>query len=94
MKRDKYTGRTDTNQKDIVATLREMGCSVTPTHAIGKGFPDLTIGYKGKNILMEVKMMGKGLNAKETYWFDNWNGQAAIAYTPEQAIEIVKELTE
>ena len=36
--------RVDSNQPEIVATLRGMGCSVQHLHAVGKGVPDLLVG--------------------------------------------------
>ena len=92
MKRDKFTCKTDANQGDIVKALRKHGCSVTPTHMVGRGYPDLSVGYKGKNILLEVKMIGKGLNKREQAWFQDWKGQVAIAYTPDEAIKITEAL--
>jgi len=93
VKRDKYTCKTDANQSTIVKALRDYGCSVTPTHMVGSGYPDLSVGYKGKNILLEIKMIGKDLNVREQAWFSTWQGQAAIAYTPDEAIKIVNEMT-
>lgn len=92
MKRDKYSCKTDANQSDIVKALKAYGCSVTPTHMVGRGYPDLSIGYKGKNLLLEIKMKGKKLNTKEQAWFTDWKGQAAIAYSPEEAIKIIEAL--
>jgi len=45
----------DANQKEIVAALRQIGCMVIPCHAVGKGFPDLVVGYQGDTFLIEVK---------------------------------------
>ena len=45
----------DANQKDIVAALRDVGATVIPCHAVGKGFPDLVIGFRGDTYLIEVK---------------------------------------
>jgi hypothetical protein len=92
MKRDKYTCKTDGNQSVIVKALRDYGCSVTPTHMVGGGYPDLSVGFNGKNILLEIKMIGKGLNEREQAWFRDWKGQAAIAYTPDEAIQIMEAL--
>jgi hypothetical protein len=91
MKRDKYTCKTDSNQKDIVDALRKYGCSVTPTHMVGKGFPDLAVGFRGSTVLLEVKGKGKLLNNKEASWFGSWKGQAMVVYSPEGAIMVVEE---
>ena len=47
--------RVDANQKKIVSQIREMGCSVLHTHQLGKGAPDIIVGYAGKNYLIEIK---------------------------------------
>ena len=47
--------KTDQNQQLIVDHLREMGATVHCTHMVGDGFPDLAVGYMGKNFFLEVK---------------------------------------
>ena len=49
-------GRSDDNQAGIVADLRRIpGCSVAITSAVGKGFPDFVVGFRGSNFLVELK---------------------------------------
>ena len=58
--------RTDANQKKIVELVRQLpGASITSTHTIGKGFPDLVIGYKGINYLIELKDGAKPKSQKK-----------------------------
>ena len=47
--------RVDANQKEIVAKLRKFGCSILHTHQLGKGAPDIIIGYNNLNYLIEIK---------------------------------------
>ena len=47
--------RVDANQKKIVSKIREAGCSVLHTHQLGKGAPDIIVGYAGNNYLIEIK---------------------------------------
>ena len=49
MSKNRYSARTDSNQKDIVEGLRRLGVSVETDH------DDLIIGYKGKTHWIEVK---------------------------------------
>ena len=93
MKHDKYSLKTDANQAKIVEALRKKGYSVTCTHMVGGGFPDITVGANHKNILIEIKQLGKTLNEQERKWHVEWQGQVAIAYTPDEAIQIVEALT-
>ncbi len=47
--------RIDANQREIVATLRSVGALVILLSAIGKGVPDLLVGFRGVWTLLEVK---------------------------------------
>ena len=72
--------RTDANQSEIVKTLRAYGCSVLDLSAVGKGCPDLLIGYQGRNVLVELKLPTRAsrLNAVQRRWHMAWNGQVAV----------------
>ena len=82
--------RVDSNQPEIVATLRGMGCSVQHLHAVGKGVPDLLVGCRGVNLLVEVKVDANELNDLQGAWHTAWGGQAVIVRSPEQAAELVQ----
>lgn len=75
--------KADANQPAIVAALREYGCSVSHTHMVGKGFPDVVAGYQGKNYLIEIKDGDKPLSARqltpdEKSWHESWHGDVRI----------------
>ena len=50
-----YARRTDANQKEIVKTFRDAGAYVIDLSRVGKGCPDLCVGFGGLTILVEVK---------------------------------------
>lgn len=82
--------RVDDNQKSIVKFLREKGATVTVTSSVKRGFPDLVVGYKGKNILLELKDGEKPLSAQtltpeQKLWHLEWRGQKAVVNSPEAA---------
>lgn len=82
--------RVDSNQAEIVAALREYGCSVQHLHIIGKGCPDLLVGIHGRNYLIELKSNRRSkLTEDECRWFENWSGQVAIAYSAKEIINII-----
>ena len=81
--------RTDANQAEIVEGLRAMGATVQTLHEVGKGCPDILIGFRGHNYLIEIKVEGAGLNEREHRWHQQWRGQVTIARTLEQAVEII-----
>ena len=82
--------RKDSNQKDVVDELRKIGATVRVLHQ-----PlDLLVGYRGKNLLLEVKRPEKrGWKSERTpeqvKFMDTWRGQFAIVYTAQEAVELV-----
>lgn len=88
--------RVDDNQKQIVRFLRDKGVTVAITSATGRGFPDLVCGYKGKNILLELKDGNKPLSQQiltpeQRLWHHSWNGQIAVVNSPEAAWQEVEK---
>jgi Holliday junction resolvase len=80
--------RTDANQKQIVSELRDIGCSVFVLSSVGKGCPDILVGYRGKNYLFEIKLTHKHkLTAAESDFRDNWRGDVTIITSFEEALE-------
>jgi len=47
--------KVDSNQDAIVDAYRGLGCTVTSLAGLGRGVPDLLVGYRGKLSLVEVK---------------------------------------
>lgn len=86
--------RTDANQEAIVAALRAMGCSVLSLAAVGKGCPDLLVGFRGVNTLIEVKDGSKppsrrALTDDEARFIAEWRGQVDVCATVAGALRIV-----
>lgn len=77
-------------------TLRSLGCSVQHIHTIGKGCPDILIGYRGLNLLAEIKdgslaPSAKKLTLDEQGWHDKWLGQICIIDSSLSAIALIKK---
>lgn len=85
--------RIDNNQSEIIERLRAIGCSVIPLHTIGRGCPDLLIGYEGVNILIEVKSEKGKLTADQVEFHSRWRGAIAVARSADEAIAIVSGCT-
>ncbi len=66
--------RTDTNQAEIVAALRGVGASVFSLHKEGNGCPDLLVGFRGYNFLIEVKTETGKLKDGQAEWHQAWRG--------------------
>jgi hypothetical protein len=81
--------RVDQNQREIVEHLRALGASVQILSAVGKGCPDILVGYRGDNHLMEIKSGKASLTPDEGSWFANWAGRVAIVRTIEDAEKVI-----
>ncbi len=86
--------KVDANQSRIVSALRKVGASVQPLHAVGKGCPDLLVGWRGCNFLIEVKDGEKvaskqKLNADQCAWHGSWAGQVAVARSEDEALAVL-----
>lgn len=82
--------KVDRNQSEIVGALRAVGASVQPLHAVGQGCPDLLVGWRGQNLLIEVKdhlasKSDQKLNPRQMEWHGAWRGQAIKVSTVEEA---------
>jgi hypothetical protein len=84
--------RSDHNQAGIVAALRAVGASVQDLHELGKGCPDLLVGYRGVNYLLEVKGERGKLTPAESAWLASWAGQAVVVETIPQALAAICEV--
>lgn len=91
--------RVDANQASIVAAFRAHGASVQHLHAVGKGCPDILVGYRGVNYLVEIKDGDKPpsqrrLTNDEETWHSAWRGQVGIVYDISGVIQIIKAMSE
>jgi hypothetical protein len=90
----KFAARVDANQPEIVAGLRAAGCTVAAAHAVGRGFPDLVVGYRGCTYLLEVKDGDKPQSARkltpaQVDWHGEWRGHVAVVCTLGEALDAV-----
>lgn len=88
------TARVDANQQTIVDGLRAIGASVQSLAMVGRGVPDLAVGFRAQNFLLEVKDGAKPESARrltkdETAWHDGWRGQVATVASVEEALHAI-----
>jgi len=87
--------RVDQNHDQIVTALRAAGATVQSLAGVGKGVPDLLVGYQGKTLLMEVKDGFKSpsrrlLTEDQLKWHGSWNGGAlAVVDSPDAALRMI-----
>ena len=80
-------GRIDANQPYIVALLRKVpGVTVAVTSDLGKGFPDIAVGYEGGTFLFEIKdpdqpPSKRRLTPAEEKWHESWTGHVLTVTT-------------
>jgi len=71
--------KVDNNQTQVVKALRDLGATVQHLHAVGKGCPDIIVGFKGKNLLLEIKDGDKKvLTPDQVNWHKLWKGQVNV----------------
>ena len=83
--------KVDRNQAEIVSALRGVGATVEPLHRVGGGCPDLMVGFRGGNFLLEVKdwkasNTDRKLRPNQAEWHDGWKGQSAVVETVDAAL--------
>ena len=86
--------RVDANQGEIVKALRALGFSVFDASSLGGGFPDIVVGKRGVNHLMEIKDGNKppsarNLTPKEAQFFNLWQGEATVINSLEEALKVL-----
>lgn len=85
----RYAAKVDANQPEIVAALRAVGASVRPIHTLGAGVPDLLVGWRGGNYLLEVKTPTGELTPAERKFAECWRGQAATVRSVDDALQAI-----
>lgn len=84
--------RVDANQAEIVDALRRTGATVQLLHMVGRGCPDVLVGYRGVNYLLEIKTETGTLTPDEVWFFEVWHGQACVVRSIEDALKIIGAL--
>jgi Holliday junction resolvase len=87
--------RKDSNHKEIVDALRDMGISVLDTSQLGNGAPDIVIGFRGKSILIEIKDGNKPpsqrkLTKDEGIFQSTWKGEYVVVKSLDEVLALLK----
>ena len=90
----RYNAKADLTQAAIVQAVKRAGATVQHLHTVGQGCPDLLIGYRGKNYLLECKPnigspSARKLRPNQTEWHAGWKGTVAVVETPEAALAVI-----
>ena len=93
------TAKRDGNHSEIVKKLRDAGATVLDLAAVGKGAPDLLVGFRGANYLIEIKdpLQPKNktnLRENQVEFHQGWKGKPpAVAMTAREALVIIGAIT-
>ena len=86
--------KVDANQTEIVNALRQVGASVQSLASTGKGCPDLLVGFRGVNWLLEIKdgrkvRSARKLTKDQVVWHQTWRGKVYIVESVDQALNLL-----
>jgi hypothetical protein len=81
--------RVDNTQAPIVEALRAAGASVQSLASIGRGCPDLLVGYRMKWFVIECKSPGGKLTTDECAWIQGQRAAVYVVNSVEGALEAI-----
>jgi hypothetical protein len=75
----------DANQSPIVEALRMVpGVSVQDLHTVGKGCPDILVGFRGQTYgPYEIKGAEGLITPSEEKWWQQWRGGGKVVHSVE-----------
>lgn len=74
----------DANEHAIVTALKAVGATIVRISA--DGAPDLLVGFRGRNWLLEVKASKGLLRANQAAWATRWSGKVTTVRSPDEAL--------
>lgn len=95
----RYAAARDANEPEIVEALEKVGAAVVRLDASVAGLPDLLVGYRGRNVLMEVKLppgpqggtSHSPLSDDQVAFMQAWPGPAYVVRSAKQALRALEE---
>lgn len=89
--------RIDDNQTEIASAVEAMGASVQFLASVGRGCPDLLVGYCGHNLLWEVKNplqspAHQKLTKDQATWHHHWRGSVSVVHSAPEAVRILLDI--
>lgn len=93
----RIAAKIDANQPEIVKALRKIGCTVEILSAVGKGCPDIIVGFRNVNVFMEIKDGAKPKSARkltpdQVKWHEQWQGAVYVVESVDEAISVINSL--
>lgn len=86
----RYAAKVDGNHREIVRVLRALGATVLSLAAVGHDAPDLLVGWRCINYLLEVKQPGEQPTDGQRLWHLTWNGRRVkVVTSPDEALRAI-----
>jgi Holliday junction resolvase len=83
-----YARKVDDNHKIIVQKFRELGASVFDASGVGRGFPDILVGFNNQTALVEIKSNDKKkFTEPQLKFMAEWKGSAVSRINDVQGAE-------
>lgn len=70
--------RRDESHREIVAALKQLGCSVRDTSQLGDKGSDLIVGLMGRDFQCECKSGRETLSQEQTEFYSGWRGACVV----------------
>ena len=86
--------KVDANQVAVVKKLRDCAVKVEVLSGVGQGVPDLLCGFRGVNVLLELKdgekfPSDRKLTLDQKAWHESWPGQVDVVEDFDSAFAVV-----
>lgn len=87
----RQAAKVDVNQAEIVEALQRVGANVESLADVGRGVPDLLVGYSGRLLLLEVKSGPRArLTTTQAIWHRQWAGYPVyVVRSVEEALQAI-----
>lgn len=87
----KFARKVDSNQKEIIKSLRQVYAKVFDLSGIGQGIPDLMVIYRNQIYLLEVKSGQNGLTKAQEAFFMEAHGcdKVGVVKSPDDALRFI-----
>jgi hypothetical protein len=87
--------RTDANHSALVSAFHGCGATVCSLASLGHGCPDLLIGFRGANLLVECKDGAKSksrirLTPLQEEFIRTWRGKVHVIDSVDAAINLLR----
>ncbi len=86
--------KVDANQAQVICALEAAGAKVQSLAALGKGAPDLLVGFRDALYAFELKDGNKVPSAQkltpaQEKWHKEWAGYVRVVNSPEAALRAI-----